>query len=159
MKKTSVLGAMAGMALAGCTMFQTLAVARDCDRTKSDCPIPVTVTPSGDGCTIADPGTTLVKKNHKPELVWSLTGTQFKFVQKGIEFTSKSDDPTGVFDDKGPKHGGQEYRVKDKNNHKTKPGDPPKRYSYKITVVKQDGSPGCFLDPIVANEGCDDGTC
>ena len=163
MKKTGLLGAMtaATFAVAGCSIFHTQAVAKDCD-TNADCAVTVVVTPR-DGtpaCTIADPGDIHVPSGKKPEIVWRIQndgGGQFKFARQTGAVALKSGTWAPVFDDKGAGgSGGPEYRVKDKNNQKkARPSDPPFRFPYKITVVKPDDTPGCFLDPVIVNEGCD----
>ena len=164
MKRTSTLGAAAGVAaiLAGCSFVHTRAVAKDCD-TDADCQVTVNVTPNtgtGPACTIADPGDVFVPKNRKPEIVWSVQnsgGGQFKFAPgKGAIALKSGSWDTTIFRDNGSNHGGAEYRVKDNNNKKKgKPSDPPFSYPYKITVVKQDGSAGCTLDPTILNDGCE----
>lgn len=165
MKRTSLLGAMAASTflVAGCSMFHTRALAQDCN-TDGDCPVTVVVTAntagSGPPCTITNPGDVLVPSGKKPEIVWRIQnngGGQFKFAPQKGAVALKNGTWAPVFDDKGAGgSGGPEYRVKDNNNQKkAKPSDPPFRFPYNITVVKPDNTPGCFLDPVIVNEGCD----
>jgi hypothetical protein len=148
---------------AGCASWGVANAKHDCGD-NNDCGVTVVVNASGAACTIDDPGDIQVKKNKKPHLVWTIQnngGGHFKFVAGGIQFNDKSDPvPSGEFEDKGPEANGTKYRVRDHNKvPKQNPADPPKRYNYKITVVKPDGSPGCERDPTVLNDGCDDGSC
>jgi hypothetical protein len=168
MRRKTIAGAAASglFALAGCSMFHTMAVANDCN-TDGDCSVTVEVTPntgsSGPACSIADLGDVIAKRNRKPEIVWAIHnngGGQFKFAQGkgGVALKTGTWDP-GVFTDKGSANGGAEYRIKDHNNNRKRPGDPPDSFTYKVTVVKPDGTAGCVLDPILVNDGCEDGSC
>jgi hypothetical protein len=162
MKTTSTLGALAGITalIAGCSSMHSMADRKNCD--DGDCTVTVVVTPR-DGtpaCTIGDPGDFFVGKGKKPELVWTIQNSgagQFKFPGNGVALKSGKWSDGGIFQDKGTMHNGTEYRVKDNNNKKkVNPSDPPFRFPYKITVVKQDESPGCTLDPTILNDGCGD---
>jgi hypothetical protein len=148
------------LAAAGCSVWAqtngTPGPMRTCSG--GGCSVPVEVVASGSACTITPPGDILVPKNQKPTIVWEITNTgggQFKFVSGGIQFNNKADPvPAGEFTDMGPQANGAKYQVKDDNKSA---GATRKRYNYKITVVKPDGSAGCVLDPVVVNDGCDTG--